>query len=167
MITVDLEGDAYEAFKNVFGKKITVNGCFFPSKKGYFSSCCGFGTVTIHRRRSYFIARLHNLRWDLRLGVPSNRSSTSWGSVPQYFWSHGSTSSWLFCLDKLTLREEPMFPPQMWNQYENTLDGEHRTINIYQNWRPNLMLSSPLRKPIGTLFAVWEWGKKELSSESF
>ena len=44
-------------------------------------------------------------------------------------------------------RYPSMFAPQMWNQYQNTLNGRHRTNNICEGWNNSLNILVGGRNP--------------------
>ena len=147
-ITVDFEQGAYEAFKNVFGQHIEVNGCFFHLKQSTFRYAVDLGL------RQFIVDGSPMLRADIRTFVgmvdalaflPIGHLNLGvialYNSIPDpvvrplldYF-----VSTYIFGQiipnSNPPRRSPPMFHPNMWNQFLNTLRGEHRTNNICEGW---------------------------------
>ena len=147
-ITDDFEQAAYYAFKNVFGQQIVVNGCFFHLKQSMFRYAGNLGlrqlivdgSPTLRPEIRTFVGMIDALAFlpigHLNLGVmvlynnipdPIVRPLLDY-FVSTYIYGHIIPNA------NPPRRTPPMFPPAMWNQFENTLRGEHRTNNICEGW---------------------------------
>lgn len=147
-ITVDFEQGAYEAFKNVFGQHIEVTACFFHLKQSTFRYAVDLGlrqlivdgSPTMRQDIRTFVGMIDALAFlpiaHLNLGVISLYNSIPDPIVRPLLDYFVSTYVYgrMIPFSNPPRRSPPMFQPNLWNQYENTLRGEHRTNNICEGW---------------------------------
>ena len=147
-VTVDFEQRAYEAFRNVFGQHIVVNGCFFHLVQSTFRNAVDLGL------RQFIVDGSPTLRPDIRtfvgmidalaflpighvnLGVMALHNNIYDPMVRPLLDYFVSTYVYGRVIPNSNppRRSPPMFPPTLWNQFLNTLNGDHRTNNICEGW---------------------------------
>ena len=143
-ITVDFERGAYNAFRNVFGQQIVINGCFFHLIQSTFRKACELGL------RRYIVDGSPQFRQDIRmfvgmidalafvpLGHLNVAGQVLINNIPEpmlrplldYF-----LTNYVFgpvIPNRVPpANAPPMFPPQLWNIFQVTIQGGSRTNNI-------------------------------------
>ena len=148
-ITVDFEQGAYDAFRNVFGLQININGCFYHLTQSTFRKACELGL------RQIIVDGSQQFRADIRMFVgmidalafvPAGHIyvAARWliNNMPdpvlltplvQYFMDNYVLGAVIPNQVPL-VRALPLFPPAIWNMYQVTLQGGSRTNNICEGW---------------------------------
>ena len=160
-ITVDFEQGAYEAFKNVFGQHIEVNGCFFHLKQSTFRYAVDLGlrqlivdgSPTLRADIRTFVGMVDALAF-LPIGYLNLGVVALYNNIPDpivrplldyfvstYVYGHVIPNS------NPPRRTPPMFHPTIWNQFTNTLNSEHRTNNICEGWNHSFNVLVGERNP--------------------
>ena len=153
-ITVDFERGAYNAFRNVFGQQIVINGCFFHLTQSTFRKACELGL------RRYIVDGSPQFRQDIRmfvgmidalafvpLGHLNVAGQVLINNIPDpmlqplldYF-----LTNYVFgpvIPNRVPpANAPPMFPPQLWNIFQVTIQGGSRTNNICEGWKHSFNL---------------------------
>ena len=154
-ITVDFERGAYNAFRNVFGQQIIINGCFFHLTQSTFRKAVELGL------RQYIVDGSPQLRADFRMfvGMIDAMAFVPLGhlhvavqvltqNIPDpmlqplfdYF-----VTNYIYgpvIPNRVPpARAPPMFPPAVLNVYQVTLQGGSRTNNICEGWNYSFNLT--------------------------
>lgn len=153
MINLDFEEAAYTAFLHVFGPNIYVNGCFFHLTKNTLKKATELGlrqyiiesSPTMNREFRRFAGMIDALAFvpvgHLNIAVQVLRNNVP-DPIMQPLLDY-------FLQTYVNGRGgQPQFPPQVWNKFQITLDGNARTNNICEGWNRKFnLLNGNIRNP--------------------
>ena len=176
-ITVDFEMGAYNAFRNVFGQQIVVNGCFFHLTQSTLRKARELGLAIYIQDGSQHVRRDFRMiagMIDALAFVPPGHLNIAvlvlQNNIPdpmlQPLLDYFLDTYVLGAIIPNTLpaqRATPLFPPNVWNVYHLTLRGGSRTNNICEGWNNtfNKMCNAPPHPPF---FAVIQAIQKDHAS---
>ena len=146
-ITVDFERGAYNAFRNMFGQQIVINGCFFHLIQSTFRKACELGL------RRYIVDGSPQFRQDIRMfvGMIDALAFVPLGHLNvagQVLINNIPEPMLQPLLDYFLPANAPsMFPPQLWNIFQVTIQGDSRTNNICEGWNHSFNLTVGQRHP--------------------
>ena len=162
-ITVDFEVGAYQAFRNIFGQQVNVNGCLFHLAQSTLRKARELGLGPYIQEGS------QHIRQDFRMfaGMIDAMAFVPIGRLPlacQVLQNNIPDPSLQPLLDYFLdtyvrgpiipntvppQRTPPMFPPNIWNVFQRTIDGRCRTNNICEGWNNafNKLCAAPPHPP--------------------
>ena len=147
-VTCDFEQGAYNALRFVFGQNVRIVGCFFHLKQSTFRKAVELGL------RQYIVDDSPQRRDDIRTFVEqidamafvprghlniavrelrNNIPDPMVAPLLEYFIST-YIEGLLIPNSNPPQYNPPMFPPDVWNMYQITLDGRDRTNNVCEGW---------------------------------
>lgn len=144
---MDFEIRAIQAAKNIFGHEIIIRGCLYHLYQSTLRKIQELGYKNLYRydeNFSHFCAMINGLLFfplhKVKEGMmyfKNLESSTEAKEILDYFDSvyvSGKLKR-IGSNDMLRFRRvSPLFPPNIWNVYEATLQGQNRTNNQCEGW---------------------------------
>ena len=152
-VVIDFEMAMVRAVSSVLGDQVTVQGCFYHLTQSTWRKVQDLGLTQRYKDSEdvkLFCGMMHSLALlpidDLPAGLEFLRHNTPEGMEPllNYFDATYCTGTYRRIQrhapdgdgqDAIMLRHiAPLFPPQIWNVHQVTIDGEQRTNNLCEAW---------------------------------
>ena len=152
-VVIDFEMAMVRAVSSVLGDQVTVQGCFYHLTQSTWRKVQDLSLTQRYKDSEdvkLFCGMMDSLALlpidDLPAGLEFLRNNTPEGMEPllNYFDATYCTSTYRRIQrhapdgdgqDAIMLRRiAPLFPPQIWNVHQVTIDGEQRTNNLCETW---------------------------------
>ena len=153
VIITDFEIAATQAIRTTFGDHIVTQGCYYHLTQSTWRKVQDLGLVDIYKANEttrHFCGMLDGLAFlpldDVTAGMKFLEENTPDGLQDLVSYFNSTYVSGRYRRIRLPAgrdgvvppirlrRSEPMFPPEVWNVCQATLDGGDRTNNICEGW---------------------------------
>jgi hypothetical protein len=162
VVVLDFERAAHRAFRTVFGDNVQVHGCHFHLCQALNRQVGNTGLRTRYNDDAAFAMKIRLL--PALAYAPVERVMPLFDAVEREIGADGADIVRYFadCYVRGRVirtgkrgrpaREVPMFPPEIWNCYEQFRTGNPTTNNACESWHTRLAAIMPHRHPGFWLF---------------
>ena len=149
-LLVDFEQAVINSFAAIFGQNVELNGCFFHLCQSTWRKIQSLGLMQIYKDNinnfQEFAGMLDAIaflpRNDVSLGITYLRNNMHPDpravDLVDYFdntYVNGPVNNQrLRNANRPVQRNPPMFPPNLWNVHDATIQGDPRTNNVCESW---------------------------------
>jgi len=145
-IMTDIEDTVLRAIQGVFDGGVQQHGCFYHLTQSTWRKIQELGLTNLYREDDnfkLFVGMLDGLAFLPLNQVPAgmhllrNIAPDEAEDLVNYFDTTYVSGRYRQRLDNghINIRRAPaLFPPELWNQHESTLNGDPRTNNICESW---------------------------------
>lgn len=157
MLMVDFEVAAHNAFRSVFGNEFALSGCHFHLCQSVNRKVGDVGLRAQYVQDREFALKIRLLpalayvpvdQVPILFDIVAAQIGPEGADVTQYFSEYYVHGRSIRTGNRgRPRREPPLFEPQMWNCYQQFLDGDPTTNNACEGWHNRLRAIMPRAHP--------------------